>query len=346
VRKRDYYEVLGVSREAAALEIRRAYRRLARRYSPDVNLWDTRAEGLFEEIREAYRVVGDPTARSLYDRLGHQAFEPAPGGTTGRSLARGEDIHYAIEVELAQALHGVRAEIEVSRMEPCEACHGSTGAGSQAAQPCPACQGRPIRVALHRDRPVTTRCATCGGTGWRLPPPCPACAGRGTRPRSRRIEVAIPPGVDTGAQVRVPGEGHAAPAPGRPGDLILMTRVRPHPLFSRKGDHLHCELPLTVPEAALGTRIPIPTPDGPVVVTIPAGTQTGQTLRVRGKGCPRLGREGRGDLLVQTRVVIPRNPDPALEEVLHALRRLLPEDPRADLWRASDRVDVRIEGRQ
>jgi molecular chaperone DnaJ len=344
VRKRDYYEVLGVSRDASVSEIRHAYRRLARRYSPDVNLWDARAEGLFEEIREAYRVVADPAARSLYDRHGHQAFEPAREGPSLGPAARGEDIHYAMELELDEALRGVRVEIEVTRLDPCEACGGSGGASLQATQPCPACQGRPVRVALHWDRPVAARCAACGGTGWRLPPPCPACAGRGTRPRPCRLDVAIPPGVDTGAQVRVLGEGHAAPAPGRRGDLIVITRIRPHPLFSRKGDHLHCEVPLTVPEAALGARIEIPTPDGPVVVTIPAGTQAGQTLRVRGKGCPRLDREGRGDLLVQTRVLIPRNPDPALEAVLQALRRLLPENPRAELWRAPDRWSARAEG--
>jgi molecular chaperone DnaJ len=344
VKKRDYYEVLGVSRETPAPEIRRAYRRLARRYSPDVNLWDARAETLFAEVQEAYRVVGDPTARSLYDRLGHQAFEPAQGGPGGGSIAHGEDIHYPMELDLDEALRGVRAEIEVTRLEPCQACAASGGAGAQAAQPCPACQGRPVRIALHRDRPVAARCRSCGGSGWQLPPPCPSCDGRGTRARSCRIEVAVPPGVDTGAQVRVRGEGHAAPAPGRRGDLIVITRIRPHPLFSRKGDHLHCEIPLTVPEAALGARIQIPTPDGPVVITIPAGTQAGQTLRVRGRGCPRLGREGRGDLLVETRVVIPRNTDPALEEVLQALRRLLPENPRAELWRVPDRWSVRLEG--
>ena len=319
MRKRDYYEVLGVSREAPALEIRRAYRRLARRYSPDVNLWDVRAEGLFEEIQEAYRVVGDPAARSFYDRHGHQAFQAAGDGTAGGPAGRGDDIHYAMELDLGESLKGVRAEIEVSRLEP-----------------CPACQGRPVRVTVHRDRPVATRCAACGGTGWRLPPPCPACGGRGTQARPCRIAVEVPPGVDTGAQVRVLGEGHAAPGSGRRGDLIVITRVRPHPVFSRKGDHLHCEIPLTVPEAALGARIQIPTPDGPVVVTVPAGTQAGQTLRIRGKGCPRRDRDGRGDLLVQVRVVIPRNTDPALEEVLRALRRLLPEDPRAGLWPASD----------
>ena len=336
MRKRDYYEVLGVSRAAPALEIRRAYRRLARRYSPDVNLWDVRAEGLFEEIQEAYRVVGDPAARSYYDRLGHQAFQAARDATAGGPGVRGDDIHYGMELDLEEALKGVRAEIEVTRLEPCEACQASGGAGSQTASPCPACRGRPVRVTLRRDRPVAARCTACGGTGWRLPPPCPECGGRGTRSRACRLEVAIPPGMDTGAQVRVLGEGHAAPAPGRRGDLIVITRVRPHALFNRKGDHLHCEVPLTVPEAALGARIQIPTPDGPVLVTVPAGTQTGQTLRVRGKGCPRRDRDGRGDLLVEVRVVIPRNTDPALEEVLRALKRLLPEDPRAGIWRAPD----------
>jgi molecular chaperone DnaJ len=337
VRKRDYYEVLGVSREAPALEIRRAYRRLARRYSPDVNLWDVRAEGLFEEIQEAYRVVGDPAARSFYDRHGHPAFQATGDPTAGGPAARGDDIHYGLELDLEDSLKGVHAEIEVTRLEPCPACQASGGAGSQPASPCPACEGRPTRVTVHRERPVTVRCAACGGTGWRLPPPCPACGGRGTQARPCRIEVEVPPGVDTGAQVRVLGEGHAAPGPGRRGDLIVITRVRPHPLFSRKGDHLHCEIPLTVPEAALGARIQIPTPDGPVAVTIPAGTQTGQTLRVRGRGFPRRDRDGRGDLLVQVRVVIPRNTDPALEEVLRALKRLLPDDPRAGLWPASGR---------
>jgi molecular chaperone DnaJ len=346
VTKRDYYEVLGVSREAPSTEIRRAYRRLARRYSPDVNLWDVRAEALFAEIQEAYRVIGDPIARPLYDRLGHQAFAAAGERSGNGPAPRGEDIHYAMELDLEEALRGVRVAIEVTRLEPCGACGAVGGAGGQAAAPCTACQGRPVRVMLHRDRPVATRCGACGGTGWRMPPPCPACGGRGTVPRPCRIEVAIPPGVDTGSQIRVRGDGHAAPAPGQRGDLIVITRVHPHPVFTRKGDHLHCEVPLTVPEAALGARIQIPTPDGPVMVTIPAGTQAGQTLRVRGKGCLRLDREGRGDLLVQTRVVIPRNADPALEEVLQALRRLLPDNPRAELWPAAARREARPGGGQ
>ena len=151
-------------------------------------------------------------------------------------------------------------------------------------------------------------------------------------PGTGRIPVRIPPGVDTGAQIRVPGEGHAGPDPAGRGDLVVVTRVRPHAFFTRKGDHLCCEVPVTVPEAALGARIQLPTPGGPVVVTVPAGTQSGQVLRIRGRGCPRRDRGGRGDLLVATRVVIPRNADSTLAGVLRELQRLWPENPRAAMW--------------
>jgi molecular chaperone DnaJ len=327
--KRDYYDVLGVSRQASVLEIRRAYRRLARKCSPDVNLWDERASGLFEEITEAYRVLSDAAARVLYDQLGHRAFEPgdAPDGRE-----RGDDVHYPIEIEFTEALRGVAAVLEVSRQEPCRACAGSGGLDGRRAARCAACEGRPVRITAPDGVPLAARCQGCGGVGWRLPAPCPACAGRGTLPGRASVAVRIPPGVDTGAQVRVPGEGDAVRAPGARGDLVVSTRVRPHPFFARKGDNLHCEVPMTVPEAALGARIQVPTPDGPATVTVPAGTQSGQTFRLRGKGCPRLDRDGRGDLFVTARVVIPRNADSTLEEVLRALQRLLPEDPRAALW--------------
>lgn len=331
MRKRDYYDVLGALHGAPASEIRKAYRRLARLYSPDINLWDDRARGLFEEIAEAYRVLGDPSARALYDRLGHKAFEPARDGP--EILARrGEDVQYAIELELEQALRGVGTVIEVTRFERCEACAGTGGIEASQPERCRTCGGRPVRIAIQRDIPTATRCGACQGVGWQLPKPCPACGGRGTRSQVVRIPVDIPPGVDTGAQLRLPGQGHAARAPAEPGDLVIMPRVRPHPFFTRKGDHLYCEVPITVPEAALGARVQIPTPDGPVAVTIPPGTQSGQLFRVRAKGCPRLDRDGRGDLVVAARVMIPRNTDSTIEEVLRALQRLLPENPRADLW--------------
>jgi molecular chaperone DnaJ len=334
VTKRDYYQVLGVSRHTPGPDLRRIYRRLARQYCPDVNLWDERAAGLFQEITEAYRVLGDPAARALYDRLGHRAFEtPGPTGGTERPR-RGEDLHCPVDIDFEEAWRGTQAVVQVTRQEPCPACAATGAADGGGVEPCPACAGRPVRVRLRGDGSVAARCAACGGTGWRVPAPCPACAGRGTTPRAVRLPVMIPAGVDTGAQLRIPAEGHAAPAPGGRGDLVVITRVRPHPWFTRKGDHLYCEIPVSVPEAALGARIRVPTPDGPAVVTIPPGTQGGQTFRLRARGWPRRGRDGRGDLLVCARVVIPRNTGSSLEEVLRTLQRLLPEDPRAELWGA------------
>jgi molecular chaperone DnaJ len=328
--KRDYYHVLGVSRQATGAEIRRAYRRLARQYSPDINVWDVRAAEVFPEIAEAYRVLVDPAARAVYDRLGHRAFEPAGDGTP--EVARGEDLHSPIEIEFEEALRGVAAVLDVTRQEPCPPCQATGDAGDRGLTGCPECAGRPVRILSAHGVPTIVRCQTCGGTGWRAPEPCPACGGRGTVPQRARIAVHVPPGVDTGSQIRVPGEGHAARAPGERGELVVITRVRPHPFFTRRGDNLYCEVPITIPEAALGARIQVPTPDGPAVITVPAGTQSGQVFRLRGRGCPRLDRDGRGDLYVETRVAIPRNADSTLEEVLRALQRLLPEDPRAALW--------------
>ncbi|MBI4011172.1 MAG: DnaJ domain-containing protein [Candidatus Rokubacteria bacterium] len=331
MRKRDYYDVLGVPRHATVQAIRQAYRRLARQCSPDINVWDERAGDVFAEITEAYRLLADPGARAVYDRLGHRAFEPeADAGP--ESEPRGEDVHYPIEIEFEEALRGVTAVVELTRQEPCARCRGTGGADGCRATRCPDCAGRPLRIVSPGGAPTAIRCTGCGGAGWRLPEPCPECGGRGTVPGRARVLVGIPAGVDTGSQTRVRGEGHASRSPGTPGDLVVITRVRPHPLFTRKGDNLYCEVPITIPEAALGARIEVPTPDGPAVITVPAGTQSGQVFRLRGKGCPRLDRDGRGDLFVEARVTIPRNADSTLEEVLRALQRLLPEDPRAALW--------------
>jgi molecular chaperone DnaJ len=334
VRKRDYYDLLGVPRHATGQEIRRAYRRLARQHCPDVNVWDERAGEVFDELAEAYRVLSEPAARAVYDRLGHRGLGTAAEGET-EGPAPGDDLHYPIEIELDEALRGVEATVGVIRQEPCPACAGTGGAAGRQAARCADCQGQPLRVLRRRGVPAVVRCEGCGGSGWRLPEPCGPCGGRGTLPRPVRVTVRVPPGVDTGSQVRVPFEGHASRAPGRRGDLVVITRVRPHPYFTRKGDNLFCEVPVTFPEVALGARIQVPTVDGPAVVTVPAGTQSGQVFRLRGKGCPRLDREGRGDLFVETRVTIPRNADTTLEEVLRALQRLLPQDPRASLWTAS-----------
>jgi molecular chaperone DnaJ len=331
MQKRDYYAVLGVARGASLSDLRRAYRRLARQYSPDVNFWDERAEGLFAEIEEAYRVLGDAGARALYDRLGHRAFSPT-GRANGDRRGRGDNLHYPVEIDFVDALHGVQVVVEVPRLDPCRACRATGGAGGHQIEPCPDCDGRRASPVAGPRGATGGRCGSCDGTGWQVPERCSGCGGRGTVPGTARIPVTIPPGVDTGAQIHVAGEGHAGLAPADRGDLVVVTRVRPHPFFTRKGDSLCCEVPVTVPEAALGARIKLPTPDGPVVVTVPAGTQNGQVLRIRGRGWPRLDRGGRGDLLISTRVLIPRNTDSTLEEVLRALQRLWPENPRAAIW--------------
>lgn len=331
--RRDHYDLLGVPRDAPPADIRRAYRRLARQYSPDVNLGDVRAAGFFEEIQAAYQILSDPTRRTLYDRLGRGDAEPPAPETGTATGARGEDLHYPIDLDLEQALRGLTAVLALARHEACEGCGATGGTGGRRPTPCPTCEGRPGGGVRRGEGSVSGRCPLCAGTGWRKPVPCEACGGRGVVPRRARIAVTIPPGVDTGTQIRVPGQGHAAPAPGRAGDLVVAARVRPHPFFTRKGDNLHCEVPVSVPEAALGARLHIPTPDGGAVITIPSGTQSGQVLRVRGKGCPRLDRDAPGDLFVSVRVTIPRNADTRLEEVLRMLERLLPDDPRANLWR-------------
>jgi molecular chaperone DnaJ len=330
MRKRDYYDVLGVPREATGQVIRQAYRRLARQCSPDINVWDDRAGEVFAEISEAYRVLAEPASRALYDRLGHRAFDAASEPVTARDV-RGDDVHCPVEIDFEDALRGVSAVVDVTGQAPCPGCHGTGGGEGRGMTRCGECGGQAARF-IEPSGHSTIRCAACGGAGWQAPEPCPECAGRGTVLREVRVTVHIPPGVDTGSQIRMPGAGHAARSPGVPGDLLIITRVRAHPFFTRKGDNLYCEVPITIPEAALGARIQVPTLEGPAVVTMPAGTQSGQVFRLRGKGCPRLDRDGRGDLFVQARVTIPRNADSTLEEVLRALQRLLPEDPRAALW--------------
>lgn len=279
--RRDYYAVLGVSIGASQREVRQAYRQLARQYSPDVNFWDREARELFAEISEAYRVLSDPGARSLYDRFGHRAFSRPEEEPRGQ---RGDDVYLPVELSFADAARGVSLTLNVERLRACR---------------------------------------ECGGAG------CPACRGRGLQSEVVEVPVGIPAGVDTGAQIRVPGEGHAGPFGGPRGDLVVIARVAEHPFFTRKGDNLYCELPITLGEAVLGARIQVPTLDGEAVLVLPPGTQSGQVFRLRGKGVRRLHGDGHGDLYVTVRVTIPRGLDARTQAIFRDLERLLPETPRA-----------------
>lgn len=287
--RRDYYAVLGVAATAAPRDIRQAYRRLARQYSPDVNFWDVQAQGLFEEIAEAYRVLSDPGARAMYDRVGLQGIPLAAG-------RRGDDVHVAVDLTFAEAVRGARLDVPVARFSPCRACHA---AGRVEGAPCGPCQGRGVRRA------------------------------------SDVVAVAVPPGADSGVQIRVPGEGSAGPFGGPRGDLIVSTRVQEHPFFVRKGDTIHCEVPISLWEALLGARIRVPTPLGEAVIVVPPGTTGGQVFRLRGQGIPRLADGGTGDLYVTVRLELPRGLDARTVELVRELERLMPTECRTGLHRYS-----------
>ena len=282
---RDYYAVLGIAATAAPREIRQAYRRLARQYSPDVNFWDVTARTLFDEIAEAYRVLSDPDARVLYDRFGgrHDAVE------AGR---RGEDVHVAIELGFGDIVRGVTLDMPVPRFSPCTVCK----AGGRDADG-----------------------------------PCAVCAGRGVRRAVEGVRIGIPAGVDSGTQVRIPEEGSAAPFGGPRGDLIVSTRVREHPFFVRKGDNVHCEIPITVWEALRGARVHVPTPQGEAVLVVPSGTAAGSVFRLRGQGVPRLAGDAPGDLFVTIRVDMPAGIDARTDELVRELERMMPATPRQEL---------------
>lgn len=347
--RRDYYAVLGVRAGATAREIREAYRRLARQFSPDVNLWDREARGLYVEITEAYRVLSDSAARSLYDRYGHEALQRDRTERADRPRraggVRGDDLHYPLDLAFADAARGRSLVLEISRLSPCPTCDAS---GSRRDAPAVVCEHCGGTGSLWREgaRLRPEPCLACDGLGQRVVDPCPACRGRGVSPALASVPVTIPPGVDTGAQIRIPGEGHSGPFGGPRGDLIVITRVAPHPFFVRKGDNLHCEVPVTLTEAVLGARIQVPTLEGTAALVLPPGTQSGQVFRLRGKGLPRLDGERRGDLYVAIRVLIPQGLDARTQEIFRQLERLMPENPRAGYFASSAAQALRVEGGQ
>lgn len=370
--KRDYYVVLGVARGATEKEIKRAYRRLARKYHPDVNPNDKAAEAKFKEVTEAHEVLSDPAKRRQYDQFGHQPFGAAhegaegPGGPTGgfdfsqfdfggaggvedlfsdlfgrrgrttqTGVSKGEDLHYSIDLDFEAAVRGLSTELSIQRYAPCPTCQGTgIGAGSRL-QACGACKGSGrarVRTGLFGGQQP---CPQCRGTGKLPSTPCASCHGSGVALKTERISVKIPPGVDNGSNVRIQGKGHAGRAGGPPGDLFIVTRIRPHPFFERKGDNLYCDVPITVSEATLGAKIEVPTVDGKASMRVPQGTSSGQAFRLRGMGIPHLKGTGRGDQVVTVKIVVPQNLDARSQELFRELARLRPEDPRGGMWPGS-----------
>jgi molecular chaperone DnaJ len=352
--KRDYYEILGVSRTATQEEIRRAYRRLARQYHPDVNK-SPDAEEKFKEINEAYEVLSDPDKRAAYDRFGHAGVqagvghEPSAGGdpfgfgslftdlfdsffgdmtgTTRRRPARGADLEATIELTFEEALRGVVKELEIERLELCPDCRGTRMRHGARPTTCPVCGGtgqlRRYQQTILGAMITATTCSHCGGEGRVVSDPCPTCRGRGRTVRQRTVRLEIPAGIEDGATLRLTGEGEHGEPGGAPGNLYVHVRVRPHELFRREGTTLYLDLPINVAQAALGAEVEVPTIDGPVLLTIPPGTQPGQRFRLRGKGAPELGSERRGDLIVTVRVVVPTELTPRQRELFAELAESL-----------------------
>lgn len=345
--QRDYYEVLGIQRNASDEEIKKAFRKLAFQYHPDHNK-DSGAEEKFKEINEAYEILSDPEKRSAYDRFGQiggvggrgfegfgfggigdifDAFFSGMSGTAERAPQRGADLRYELTLSFEEAVFGCEKEIEIRRTEICSQCQG-TGSkpGSQPSR-CPACNGtgqvrRSQQSLFGRFINVTT-CDRCHGDGRLITDPCPQCRGSGRERQVRRINVKIPGGVDEGSQIRLTGEGEAGTYGGSPGNLYILLSVRPHHLFQREGDDLIYELPLNFAQAALGDEIEILTLNGPARLKIPPGTQFGQTFRIRGKGVPHLRNGGQGDLIVTTTIVTPHPLNKEQRKLFEELSRTL-----------------------
>lgn len=353
--KRDYYEVLGVSRDADTQEIKSAYRRLALKYHPDRNPGDKEAEERFKEAAEAYSVLSDPEKRSTYDRYGHQGlsaggtapgFDPSifadfsdifgdffgfgdlfGGSTRQRTRAqRGDDLRYDLEISLEEAFRGMTAEILIPRQDTCPRCSGSRAEPGSGLSTCHTCRGRGEIVYQQSFLSIRRTCPHCGGSGRLIRHACAQCRGQGTVRVERRLKINVPPGVDTGTRLRLSQEGQGGSNGGPPGDLYVVVRVKDHPIFTREGSDLHCVVPLNIAQAALGAEIEIPTLDGREKVRIPAGSQPGDQVRLRGLGMPNLGAGGRGDLYVHLEVKIPTKLTKDQKKLLESLAETLPAD--------------------
>lgn len=351
VQKRDYYEVLGVGRDADEQTLKTAYRRLAHKYHPDKNPGSKEAEDLFKEASEAYSVLSDADKRARYDRFGHQNgpgfddFGFAAGATINdifgdifgevfgggarrqRGRSRGSDLRYHLEIGFEEAAFGTSARITIPRSRPCEPCKGSGAKAGTSPRTCPTCGGAGEIRLTQGFFSIARTCHHCGGTGRVIVEKCPSCGGAGATRDEATVEVKIPAGVDTGTRLKLAGEGEPAPAGGGvPGDLYVVLQVREHPIFRREETEILCEMPISFSQAALGAQIDVPTLDGPVKLKIPAGTQTGKVFRLKGKGIPSLQGGGRGDEHVRVNVETPTHLTKEQRELLARFAELSGEE--------------------
>ncbi len=347
VSKADYYEVLGVSREATDQELKSAYRKLALKYHPDRNPGNHAAEEKFKEASEAYQVLCDADKRAAYDRYGHAGVSgggPGFGGFSGAvdlgdifgdlfgemfnmggqqqrggRSQRGDDLRFDLTIDFEEAVFGTEKEIKIRRLEGCENCKGSGSASGRGPSVCPQCHGRGQIRYQQGFFSVARTCSTCAGRGSIIGDPCQTCRGETRLTREVKLQVKVPPGVEEGTRIRYTGEGDVGRGGGQSGDLYVVLAIRAHDFFAREGQNLHCVVPISFPQAALGAEIEIAGVDGPVMLKIPEGTQSGKEIRIRSKGVPYLNEKGRGDLVVRVVVQIPRKLSRAQRDLIEEL---------------------------
>ena len=361
--KRDYYEVLGVSKGASEDEIKRAYKKLARKYHPDMNPGDKEAEEKFKEVNEANEVLSDPEKKARYDQFGFAGVDPSYGAGAGggayggaggfdfgdlgdifgsffgggfggaranpNAPQRGESLRTSVTISFEEAAFGCEKEVSIDRIEQCPDCHGSGCAQGTTAEVCPDCRGSGV-VQQRRQTPLgfmstSAPCQRCGGKGKIIHQPCPKCGGKGMIRHRKTIKVSIPAGIDNGQTISLRAQGNAGKNGGPAGDLLIVVSVRPHEIFRREGTSVLCEAPITFTQAVLGGELEIPTIDGKVKYTIPEGTQSGTTFRLKGKGIPGLNGRGRGDQYVTVNIETPRNLNREQKEALRKFSELLGE---------------------
>jgi molecular chaperone DnaJ len=367
---KDLYKVLGVNKEASQDEVRRAYRKLARKYHPDANREDPKAEERFKDVQHAYEVLSNSEKRREYDE-GPRTFFGAgasPGGgghpdanfsnlsdlfgnfgdifgSAGRTqpqTTRGEDVTVSVNLKFKDALEGVTTRIAAPVEEACGQCRGTGASPGTVRRMCPECSGRGIRSRDQGFFALSEPCRRCGGEGSIVEKPCTVCAGSGRLRKNRQVTVRVPAGAKDGMKIRVPGRGSAGSKGGPPGDLYVVTRVAEHPVFERHGDDFLVDVPVSFAEAALGAEIEVPKPGGGTVkLRLPAGTQDGKRFKVRGAGAPRVRRDGEpGDLVVRVGVVVPKKLTRREREILEALAEERDEDVREKLLRATGEAGV------
>lgn len=351
--QKDYYEVLGVSRDASEAEIKKAYRASALKHHPDKNPGDPEAERQFKEVSEAFEVLGDGEKRKLYDTYGHDGlkargygpqfssvedifshfgdifggsiFQDLFGGRrrgTGRTGRPGGDLRLEVELTLEEVASGAKRDVDVARMTRCSRCDGSCAEPGSKPEVCPTCRGSGQVQASSGFFTISRPCPGCRGEGLTISKPCTSCSGQGVRRSEARLQIEIPAGIHDGNTLRIVGEGHDGTGGQPPGDLYCTVRVRPHRLFRRDGDHLVCDVPVTFSDAALGARIEVPSLKGKAHVTVPPGTQSGEVLRLKSNGLPRLDGYGRGHQLIRVVVETPRKLSSEQKKIFESLRTL------------------------